>query len=135
MLRMVPDAGLDQRVTYEGSVVHASFSTVAASPGPSPSWPSRRSIGDVAVEGLFRQVAVIRVETLDELFNVAAVVSRQPVPRNDRVAVPANGRGRASWPPAPAGPTVFACLSWRPRRPGDCTTDRHPSCGGTTRST
>lgn len=48
---------------------------------------------DVAVDALFHQAGVIRVGTLDELFDVAAVLSLQPLPAGRRVAVVTNARG------------------------------------------
>lgn len=49
--------------------------------------------GDVAVEALFRQSGVIRTDTLEELFNVATLLSNQPVPDGNRVAILTNGGG------------------------------------------
>jgi len=49
--------------------------------------------GDVAVEALFRQAGVIRTDTLEELFNVATVLTNQPVPNGNRVAILTNGGG------------------------------------------
>lgn len=49
--------------------------------------------GDVAVEALFRQAGVIRTETMEELFNVAAVLANQPLPEGRRVAILTNGGG------------------------------------------
>ena len=51
------------------------------------------AVGDVAVEALFRQAGVIRVDTLDAMFGVAAVLSNQPVPAGTRVAILTNGGG------------------------------------------
>jgi acyl-CoA synthetase (NDP forming) len=48
---------------------------------------------DAAAEALFRQAGVIRVETLEELFDVAALLSSQPVPAGPRVAVLGNAGG------------------------------------------
>jgi acyl-CoA synthetase (NDP forming) len=48
---------------------------------------------DAAAEALFRQVGVIRAETLEELFDVAALLSSQPVPAGPRVAVLGNAGG------------------------------------------
>ena len=48
--------------------------------------------GDPAVEALFRQAGVIRVDSLTELFDVAALLVG-PVPAGRRVAVIAGGRG------------------------------------------
>jgi acetyl coenzyme A synthetase (ADP forming)-like protein len=48
---------------------------------------------DTIVEGLFRQAGVIRTTTLDELFNVAALLAHQPVPAGSRVAILTNAGG------------------------------------------
>ncbi len=48
---------------------------------------------DVAVDALFRQAGVIRARTLDELIDVAALLSAQPVPRGRRVALVTNAGG------------------------------------------
>ncbi len=50
---------------------------------------------DVAVDALFRQSGVIRVSTLEELFDVTALLANQPVPKGDRVAVVTNAGGPA----------------------------------------
>lgn len=48
---------------------------------------------DVGVDALFEQTGVMRVDTVDELFGVAAALSLQPVPRGNRVAVVTNAGG------------------------------------------
>jgi acyl-CoA synthetase (NDP forming) len=48
---------------------------------------------DVAVDALFEQAGVIRTETLEELFDVAALLSTQPVPGGPRVGVVTNAGG------------------------------------------
>lgn len=48
---------------------------------------------DVTVDALFRQAGVIRTDTLEELFDVAALLASQPVPAGSRVAVVTNGGG------------------------------------------
>lgn len=48
---------------------------------------------DAAVDALLRQTGVIRVDTLAELFDVASLLSNQPVPAGRRVAVMSNGGG------------------------------------------
>jgi acetyl coenzyme A synthetase (ADP forming)-like protein len=48
---------------------------------------------DVTVDALFRQAGVIRTDTLAELFDVAAVLSSQPVPAGNRVAIVTNAGG------------------------------------------
>jgi acetyl coenzyme A synthetase (ADP forming)-like protein len=47
----------------------------------------------VASEALFAQTGVIRVDTLEELFDVANLLSHQPIPRGKRVAILTNGGG------------------------------------------
>jgi acetyl coenzyme A synthetase (ADP forming)-like protein len=48
---------------------------------------------DVAVDALFRQSGVIRAETLDEMFDLAAALGSQPLPRGRRVAIVTNAGG------------------------------------------
>jgi acetyl coenzyme A synthetase (ADP forming)-like protein len=48
---------------------------------------------DVVVDALFRQAGVIRTERLEELFDVAALLSHQPVPKGPRVAILTNAGG------------------------------------------
>jgi acetyl coenzyme A synthetase (ADP forming)-like protein len=48
---------------------------------------------DVTVDALFRQAGVIRTDTMHELFDVAAMLSTQPVPAGDRVVILTNAGG------------------------------------------
>ncbi|HEX2897020.1 MAG TPA: acetate--CoA ligase family protein, partial [candidate division Zixibacteria bacterium] len=48
---------------------------------------------DVGVEALFEQTGVMRVETVQELFDVAAALSNQPKPKGNRVVVVTNAGG------------------------------------------
>ena len=48
---------------------------------------------DAAADALFRDAGVIRARTLDELIDVASVLSSQPVPRGPRVALVTNAGG------------------------------------------
>ncbi len=50
---------------------------------------------DVAVDALFHQAGVIRAESLDELLNVAAGLSNQPLPMGRRVGIVTNAGGPA----------------------------------------
>jgi acetate---CoA ligase (ADP-forming) len=51
------------------------------------------SASDVTVDALFEQAGVIRADTMHELFDVAALLAAQPVPRGDRVVIVTNGGG------------------------------------------
>jgi acetyl coenzyme A synthetase (ADP forming)-like protein len=48
---------------------------------------------DAIVEDLFRQSGVIRTQTLEELFDVAALLANQPLPRGGRVGIVTNAGG------------------------------------------
>ncbi len=48
---------------------------------------------DVGVDALFEQTGVMRVETVQELFDVAAALSNQPIPKGNRVMVVTNAGG------------------------------------------
>jgi acetyl coenzyme A synthetase (ADP forming)-like protein len=51
------------------------------------------SASDVTVDALFEQAGVIRTDTLYQLFSVAQLLTAQPVPRGDRVAIVTNAGG------------------------------------------
>jgi acetyl coenzyme A synthetase (ADP forming)-like protein len=48
---------------------------------------------DVVSDALFRQAGIIRVNSVAELFDVATLLSNQPVPRGKRLAIVTNGGG------------------------------------------
>jgi len=48
---------------------------------------------EVASEALFTRTGIIRVDTLEELFDVANLLSHQPIPSGRRVAILTNGGG------------------------------------------
>lgn len=50
---------------------------------------------DVRVDALFRQSGVIRTDTLEEMFDVAALLTHQPLPRGKRVGIVTNVGGPA----------------------------------------
>jgi len=50
---------------------------------------------DATVNALFRQAGVIRVDTLDELFDAAQVLVHQPLPSGRRLGIISNGGGPA----------------------------------------
>ena len=49
--------------------------------------------GDVAVDALFLQAGVVRTNTLEEMFDVAALLANQPLPAGDGVAILTNAGG------------------------------------------
>ena len=51
------------------------------------------SASDVTVDALFQQAGVVRTDTMHELFDVAALMSAQPIPKGARVAIVTNAGG------------------------------------------
>jgi len=47
----------------------------------------------VVSDALFHQTGIIRVDSIEELFNVAILLSNQPLPRGKRLAIVTNGGG------------------------------------------
>jgi acyl-CoA synthetase (NDP forming)/GNAT superfamily N-acetyltransferase len=64
-----------------------------AAPGPAGSDAAAILPVDAPIEALFRQTGVIRAETLDEMFDLAAALDRQPLPAGRRVAILSDGSG------------------------------------------
>ena len=62
-------------------------------PGPETAGPGAAAVvaDDMPVDALFRQTGVIRAETLDEMFDLAAALDRQPLPAGRRVAILSDG--------------------------------------------
>ncbi len=50
---------------------------------------------DVGVDALLDQCGVLRVSSIEELFDVAAAMSNQPIPKGNRVAIVSNAGGPA----------------------------------------
>src|SRR5213079_2208582 len=48
---------------------------------------------DVAVDALFHQAGVIRADTMDDMFDIAACLDSQPLPPGRRVAIVTNAGG------------------------------------------
>jgi len=48
---------------------------------------------DAVVDDLFRQAGIIRTGTLEEMFDVAALLANQPLPKGNRVAILTNAGG------------------------------------------
>lgn len=55
--------------------------------------PDSPASSDVAVDALFEQCGVLRVQTLEELFDLARAIVNQPLPSGSNVAVLTNGGG------------------------------------------
>jgi acetate---CoA ligase (ADP-forming) len=54
------------------------------------------SVGNLEVEALFHQTGIIVAPSLEDIFDIAVVLSNQPLPRGNRVNIIANSSGMAT---------------------------------------
>jgi acetate---CoA ligase (ADP-forming) len=88
-------ARLARRVSRTKPIIAVKSGRTQAGSRAAGSHTAALASSDVAVDALFRQAGVIRVDTLEELFDAAQVVAHQPVPPGSRVAIVSNGGGPA----------------------------------------
>jgi acetyl coenzyme A synthetase (ADP forming)-like protein len=82
-----------RRISREKPIVAVKSGRTSAGVRAASSHTAAISSGDVAVDALFRQTGVIRTDTLEELFDVATLLSSQPLPGGRRVAILTNAGG------------------------------------------
>ncbi len=86
-------ARIARRVSRRKPIVAVKSGRTAAGIRAASSHTAAMATPDAAVDALFHQCGVIRVDTLDELFDVALVLASQPLPGGRRVAVVGNSGG------------------------------------------
>jgi acetyl coenzyme A synthetase (ADP forming)-like protein len=86
-------ARLARRIAREKPIVAVKSGRTPAGSRAASSHTAALASSDVAVDALFDQTGVIRVDTLEELLHTAQVVANQPLPRGRRVAIIANAGG------------------------------------------
>ena len=84
---------LARRVSRKKPIVAVKSGRTPAGTRAAGSHTAALASSDVAVDALFRQAGVIRVDTLEELFDAAQVLAHQPPPTGQRVAIVSNGGG------------------------------------------
>lgn len=84
-----------RRITKKKPIVAVKSGRTSAGARAASSHTGSLASLDVAADALFRQAGVIRVSTLEELFDVTALLANQPVPQGDRVAIVTNAGGPA----------------------------------------
>ncbi|HUP46856.1 MAG TPA: GNAT family N-acetyltransferase [Thermoanaerobaculia bacterium] len=82
-----------RRVGRKKPIVAVKAGRSAAGARAASSHTGALATSDAIVTNLFRQAGVIRTETLEELFDVAALLANQPVPAGRRVAIVTNAGG------------------------------------------
>jgi len=82
-----------QRIARRKPILALKGGTTRAGSRAAGSHTAALAGSDAAADALFRDAGVIRARTLDELIDVASLLSAQPVPRGRRVAVVTNAGG------------------------------------------
>ena len=88
-------ARLAREVAHKKPIVAVKSGRSAAGSRAAASHSGALANLDIAVDALFEQAGVIRTATLEELFDVSAILSTQPVPAGPRVGVVTNAGGPA----------------------------------------
>ncbi|MDP2605339.1 MAG: GNAT family N-acetyltransferase, partial [Deltaproteobacteria bacterium] len=86
-------AHIAHRVSRHKPIVAVKAGRTGAGRRAAGSHTAALAASDVAVDALFHQTGVIRAETLDEMFDIAAALSMQPLPAGRRVAILTNAGG------------------------------------------
>ncbi len=86
-------ARIARRVSRRKPIVAVKSGRTAAGSRAASSHTAALASSDVAVDALFRQAGVLRVDTLEELLDTAQLLATQPVPRGSRVVIVGNVGG------------------------------------------
>jgi acetate---CoA ligase (ADP-forming) len=88
-------ARLARRIAHKKPIVAVKSGRSSAGSRAASSHTGALASMDVAVDALFNQSGVIRVDTLEEQFAVANLLANQPIPKGRRVGVITNAGGPA----------------------------------------
>ncbi|MEP7054973.1 MAG: GNAT family N-acetyltransferase [Actinomycetota bacterium] len=86
-------ARIARRVGQRKPIVAVKSGRTAAGSTAAQSHTAAAATPDVAVDALFRQSGVIRVDTLGQLFDVARLLTAQPLPHGNAIAIVGNAGG------------------------------------------
>jgi acetate---CoA ligase (ADP-forming) len=82
-----------RRISRHKPIVAVKSGRTSAGVRAASSHTAAISSGDTAVDALFRQTGVIRTDTLEELFDVATLLTTQGLPSGNKVAILTNAGG------------------------------------------
>ena len=82
-----------RRVSARKPIVAVKSGSTLAGSRAASSHTGALATSEVASEALFRQAGITRVNSVEELFDVATLLSNQPVPAGRRLAIVTNGGG------------------------------------------
>jgi acetate---CoA ligase (ADP-forming) len=86
-------AQIARRVARQKPIIAVKSGRSVAGAKAAGSHTAALAASDVAVDALFHQTGVIRADTIDEMFDLAASLDTQPLPRGPRVAIVTNAGG------------------------------------------
>src|SRR6185436_8204096 len=86
-------ARIARRVARHKPIVALKAGRTVAGSRAAGSHTAALAASDTAVDALFHQSGVIRAETIDEMFDIAACLDAQPLPKGGRVAIVTNAGG------------------------------------------
>lgn len=86
-------ARIARRVSAKKPIAAVKSGNTAAGARAASSHTGALATSDVTSDVLFRHAGIIRVEAVEELFNVATLLSTQPLPKGKRLAIVTNGGG------------------------------------------
>ena len=86
-------ARIARRVSRSKPIIAVKAGRTLAGKRAAGSHTAALAANDVAVDALFRQTGVIRAETLDEMFDLAAALENQPLPAGRRIGIVTNAGG------------------------------------------
>jgi acetyl coenzyme A synthetase (ADP forming)-like protein len=86
-------ARIARRVSAKKPIVAVKSGTTAAGARAASSHTGALATSDVASGILFKNAGIIRVNTVEELFNMATMLSTQPFPRGRKLVIVTNGGG------------------------------------------
>ena len=84
---------LARRIARDKPIVALKSGRTQAGARGAASHTAALASSDVAVDELFRQAGVVRVDTLEQMFDTASLLVHQPLPEGRRVAIVSNGGG------------------------------------------
>jgi acetyl coenzyme A synthetase (ADP forming)-like protein len=88
-------ARIARRVSRRKPIIAVKAGRTRAGRRAAGSHTAALAAADVAVDALFHQTGVLRAETLEEMFDLAAALGSQPLPPDRRVAIVTNAGGPA----------------------------------------
>jgi len=86
-------ARIARRASARKPIVVVKSGTTKAGTRAAASHTGAMATSEAAADVMFRHAGIVRVNTMEELFSVAALLSNQPLPKGNRLAIVTNGGG------------------------------------------